>query len=167
MRRQDRAVFQRGGLMDISNAIFVAYEQFYGQFINRFGSPPRAAPGSRVPAFRVPPAPSQAPELCITYTPVEPRTLGSGMLTQVTVYDRDLTPTGAPGRHGFYGRVNDVCDQITSLMHSETGATLLVGDFGAIELFINIPFQPLATGETDPTYVAKYMSVEARGYVRW
>jgi len=142
---------------------FVAvYDGFFSQFVNTIGSPPNFDAGAAVAAFVAGnPAmerlnngvyvPARFPY--IVYEMAIPRLLGSAVIN-VSIWDRDLLPSGAPGRPNFYGRVNDIATQILSKVHPENGVILPVEN-GQFLQFLrgNLPFQLVSTSEIDPTYV--------------
>jgi len=138
------------------------YERFFSQFVNTLGSLPHSPAGSTVSAHingnhamdRLPNGkfvPARFPY--IVYEVLEPSLFDSAFL-HVSVWDRDLTESGAPGRPNFYGRVNDITSQILSKIHPENGVILPVGNSRFLQILRgNIPFQLVPTGESDPTFV--------------
>jgi len=142
--------------------IISTYEKFFSQFVNTLGSLPHSPAGSTVSAFtNGNPAmdrladgrfvPARFPY--IVYEALQPPLFDSAFL-HVSVWDRDLTETGAPGRPNFYGRINDITSQILSKIPPENGLILPVGSSRFLQILRgNVPFQLIPTGENDPTFV--------------
>jgi len=159
------------------NELFIAYERFFGQFINTFGSvnvnpTTILPPGSPVGAHRSGnPAMDRLPNgqfvparfPYIVYDAIQPALFGNAVAS-VSIWDRDLQPNGAPGRPNFYGRVNDIVEQILNAIPEEGGVDLVVGERGVLSLYRgNVPFQIVASGEDDPTFVRAIINLQLRG----
>ena len=154
------------------NELFLAYDGFFGQFVNTFGSLPHAPPGSPVPAHRSGnPAMDRLPNgqfvparfPYIVYDAIQPGLFGNAV-SSVSIWDRDLQPTGAPGRPNFYGRVNDIAEQILDKIHPVTGADLIVRGAESVTLYRgNVPFQIVPTSEEDATFVRVIINLSVRG----
>jgi len=154
------------------NELFIAYERFWGQFVNAFGSLPHAPPGSLIPAYvngnpameRMPNGTFQPARLpYIIYEAVQPAMFGS-IVSTVSIWDRDLMPNGVPGRPNFYGRVSDIAKQVLDKIHPENGVLLPVGNGQFIQILRgNVPFQIVATGESDPTFVRGVINLNIYG----
>jgi len=150
--------------------LVAVYEGFFSQFVNTIGSPPNFEAGSAVNAFvagspameRLPSgmfAPARFPY--IVYEMAVPRLWGNAVLN-VSIWDRDLLPSGAPGRPNFYGRVNDIATQILSKIHPENGVILPVANGQFLQLLRgDIPFQVVSTSEIDPTFARAVVSLLA------
>jgi len=81
-----------------------------------------------------------------------------------SVWDRDLNPNGAPGRPSFYGRVNDIAEQILDKIHPELGVDFQVGERGILSVYRGgVPFQIAPSGEDDPTFVRAIINLQIRG----
>jgi len=161
------------------NELFIVYDTFWGQFINRFGSLPTFPPGSLVNAHRSGnPAMDRLPNgqfvparfPYIVYDVIQPGLFGNAV-SSVSIWDRDLMPNGAPGRPNFYGRVNDIAEQILGDGTEEKpgaipvgGVSLKVGKRGFITLYRgSVLFQIAPTGEHDATFVRAIINLTIRG----
>ena len=156
------------------NELFIAYGRFFGQFRNTFGSLPTFAPGSLVNAHH-----SGNPAMdrlasgqfvsarfpYIVYDAIQPGLFGNAV-SSVSIWDRDLMPNGAPGRPNFYGRVNDIAEQILGKIEPMNGAILKVTENYHITFSRgSVPFQIAPTGEGDLTFVRAVINLTVSGFV--
>jgi len=103
----------------------------------------------------------------IVYDVIQPG-LSSRAVSNVSIWDRDLTPTGAPGRPGFYGRVNNIAEQIIDKIDPMNGIIIYVREGQHLTLKRgSVPFQIGQTGETDlsSTIVRIFINLEIGGFV--
>ena len=162
------------------NELFIAYDNFFNQYTNTIGSLPYAPPGSPVPAFRGPNPPKVSRQPAapgnslqrvsplfpfIVYEPIQPGVF-QNVVTYVSIWDRDLTAQGSPGRPNYYARVNDIAEQILDNIDPVLGVHLQVGGRGSLWVLRGgVPFQTAPTGEDDPTYVRGMLSLILRGHL--
>jgi len=99
----------------------------------------------------------------IVYDVIQPGLFGNAV-SSVSIWDRDLMPNGALGRPNFYGRVNDIAEQILDRIDPDLGVDLQVGERGVLSIYRgNVPFQIIASGEGDQTFVRAVINLQIRG----